>query len=417
MIMKIDNLTTISALSDFLDGNQPVVFSVSSKKSDKYTAISKVLSRFNYHHLCRKEKGIIIKFLLKISGYSKQQLERLIRAHRNCGLLIPKQKTVNGFERKYTQEDIGLLASLDKAHDTPNGLMVKKICERAFKVYKDAAYERLANISVAHIYNLRKCKTYQNFRRNYEKTSSRKGVQIGERKKPINNGKPGYIRIDTVHQGDLEGRKGLYHINAVDEVTQHQVIASVEKISEAFLLPALEELLESFPFKILNFHSDNGSEYVNKTVAQLLKKLLIEFTKSRPRKSNDNALAEGKNAAVVRKTFGYAHIPQPYAKEVNKFNREVLNPYINFHRPCLFPTEVISDKGKIKKVYKFENMMTPYEKLKSLKNAQQYLKVGVNFKMLDDIAMAMSDNEAALLLQRERAKLFNHIHEGCLDTA
>ncbi len=415
--MKIDNLTTISSLVDFLDGNQPVAFSISSKKQDKYKAISKILSRFNYPQLNRKEKGIVIQFLLKISGYSKQQLERLIRAHKKNGNLVPKQKTVNGFERKYFSKDITLLADLDKAHDTPNGLMVKKICERAFNVYGDISYERLQNISVAHIYNLRKSKTYQNTRRNYEKTNSKKGVQIGERKKPINNGKPGYIRIDTVHQGDLDGKKGLYHINAVDEVTQYQVIATVEKISEIYLLPVLEELLASFPFKILNFHSDNGSEYVNKTVARLLQKLLIEFTKSRPRKSNDNALAEGKNAAVVRKTFGYSHIPQPYAKEVNKFNKEVLNPYINFHRPCLFPTDVVSEKGKVKKVYKYENMMTPYDKLKSVENAQQYLNEGITFKMLDDIAMAMSDNDAALLLQRERAKLFNHIHEGCLNIA
>ena len=148
-----------------------------------------------------------------------------------------------------------------------------------------------------------------------------------------------------------------------------------------------------------------------------LQKLLIEFTKSRPRKSNDNALAEGKNAAVVRKTFGYSHIPQPYAKEVNKFNREVLNPYINFQRPCLFPTDVVSEKGKVKKVYEYENMMTPYDKLKSIENAQQYLNEGIIFEMLDDNAMAMSDNDAALLLQREWANLFKHIHEGCLNIA
>ena len=188
------------------------------------------------------------------------------------------------------------------------------------------------------------------------------------------NGKPGYIRIDTVHQGDLDGCKGVYHINAVDEVTQYEIVISVEKISEMHLIPALEALLDAFPFEIINFHSDNGSEYVNKTVANLLKKLLIEFTKSRPRQSNDNALAEGKNAAVVRKIFGYSHIPQRYAERINAFNQSALNPYINYHRPCLYPTITIDEKGKQKKKYEYKNMMTPYEKLKSLPEANCYLE-------------------------------------------
>jgi hypothetical protein len=83
---------------------------------------------------------------------------------------------------------------------------------------------------------------------------------------------------------------------------------SVEKISEHFLIPVLEQLLETFPFIIQGFHSDNGSEYINKPVETLLNKLLIEMTKSRSRQTNDNALVEGKNAAAVKKVFGYIPI-------------------------------------------------------------------------------------------------------------
>jgi len=168
-------------------------------------------------------------------------------------------------------------------------------------------------------------------------------------------------------------------------------------------------LLAAFPFKIINFHSDNGSEYVNNTVAKLLGKLLIEFTKSRPRHSNDNALAEGKNAAVVRKIFGYIHIPQRYAERINEFNQSALNPYVNYHRPCLYPTIIIDKKGKETKKYKYKDMMTPYEKFKSIPNAAQYLKEGITFEQLDDIAKRMTDNEAADYLQQQRALLFKHI--------
>ncbi len=71
-----------------------------------------------------------------------------------------------------------------------------------------------------------------------------------------------------------------------------------------------------------------GSEYNNYQVAKLLEKLRVEFTKSRPRHYNDNALAESKNAAVVRKHLGYAHIPQYCASFVNVFCAVILNPYV-----------------------------------------------------------------------------------------
>lgn len=158
---------------------------------------------------------------------------------------------------------------------------------------------------------------------------------IGERRKPRPEGRPGFIRVDTVHQGDLDGIKGLYHINRVDEVTQFQCVGSVECISEAFLLPVLEALIERFPFRVLGFHADNGSEYINHRVCRLLNKLHVaEFTKSCARRSNDNALVESKNGAVVRKHFGYAHIPGRFAQRVNAFAQNVLSPYLNFHRPC-----------------------------------------------------------------------------------
>ena len=415
--MKLDNLKTSEQMESFLNGSQAIAFTVASSKDERYQFVEGVLKQFGYIRLKRYDKGVVIKFLIKVSGYSRQQLTRMIQRYSKQGVLKRYQKTVNGLEQFYTAEDIKLLAQLDKRHDTPNEFMIKKLCERAYHCFDDMSYERLSYISVSHIYNLRKSSGYKKYRCHYEKTKSPKGIHIGERRKPQANGKPGYIRIDTVHQGDLDGRKGVYHINAVDEVTQFEVVVSVEKISEHYLIPALEILLASFPFSIINFHSDNGSEYVNKTVAALLGKLLIEFTKSRPRQSNDNALAEGKNAAIVRKVFGYTHIPQCYAQMLNEFNQTALNPYVNYHRPCLYPTIIIDNKGKQKKKYEYKNMMTPYDKFKSLPDAEQYLKDGITFKELDDISRTMTDNEAADFLQQQRSILFKNIHEDKLKSA
>lgn len=411
--MKLDNLKTIEEMETFLTGSQAIAFAVATGKDNRYQFVENLLKRFGYSCLKRREKGVMIQFLIKVSGYSRQQLTRMIKRYIKYGELKRYQKTLNGFEQFYTPADILLLAQLDQRHDTPNGFMIKKLCERAYRKFDDLAYERLAHISVSHIYNLRRSSGYKKHRHHYEKTKSSKAVHIGERRKPQANGKPGYIRIDTVHQGDLDGRKGVYHINAIDEVTQFEVVISVEKISELYLIPVLENLLAAFPFKIINFHSDNGGEYVNSRVADLLRKLLIEFTKSRSRHSNDNALAEGKNAAIVRKIFGHVHISQHHAERLNQFNQQALIPYINYHRPCLYPTTIIDQKGKQKKKYAYKNMMTPYEKFKSLPDAQRYLQKDLTFNKLDDLANAMTDNEAADYLQQQRNLLFKHIHEGC----
>jgi transposase InsO family protein len=276
---------------------------------------------------------------------------------------------------------------------------------RAFEVYGDARYERLAGLSVAHLYNLRRRSGYMARRLHWTKTRGAQ-VPIGERRAPSPDGRPGFIRIDSVHQGDQDGVKGLYHINAVDCETQWELVATCESLSEAYLLPVIQALLDGFPFRILGFHADNGSEYINHKVAKWLDKLRVEFTKSRPRHSNDNGLAETKNGAVVRKHLGYAHIPQRYASQFNAFCNDALNPYLNFHRPCLFPQLVTDAKGKTRKRYPLRLVMTPFEKLKSMSKAASFLKPGITLKALEHVANLLSDNKAAEHLNQAKKHLF-----------
>ena len=230
-----------------------------------------------------------------------------------------------------------------------SGPATRHILKREFEVYGKAEFERLARLSNGHLYNLRQSPRYG--LRHYEKTRPT-AVQIGERRKPTPNAQPGFLRIDTVHQGDSPEGKGIYHINAVDEVTQWEVVLATPRISEAWLMPLLESLIHQFPFTILNFHSDNGSEFINKTVAQLLEKLLIEQTKSRPRKSGDNGLVETKNAAIVRKHIGWGHIAPAHAAPINQFYTGFLNPYVNYHRPSAQAEVQIDAKGRKRRLYK-----------------------------------------------------------------
>jgi hypothetical protein len=255
-----------------------------------------------------------------------------------------------------------LLAELDSIHENLSGAATKKLCERMYHVFGGQRYERLSTISNGHLYNLRKEAAYAQVRQVFQKTKSTK-IQIGVRRKPYPNGASGYLRVYSVHQGDLDGIKGIYIINAVDEVTQMQCIVSVERISEMFLVPALNQMMESFPFVIKNFYSDCGIENINRKVAEMLEKLLIDQTKSRARHYNENALVESKNASTVRKYLGYAHILAPLADLVSDFTQGVL---------------------------------TPYEKFRSLPQNEINLRPGLTLGQLDAIASAHSDNEAGL---------------------
>ena len=189
------------------------------------------------------------------------------------------------------------------------------------------------------------------------------------------------------------------------------MVLSTSRINEQQLIPILKEILKTFPFSIEGFHADNGSEYINHQVAKLLNKLHIELTKSRSRHSNDNALAESKNASVIRKTYGYTHIAQHWADELNIFNRKYLIPFINFHRPCYFAITITDKKGKQRKRYDYDKMMTPYEKLKSLDQATSYLKENITFELLDKEAYKISDNQLADEMNLAKKRLFKQIFE------
>src|SRR3990167_1839950 len=406
--MNDAQLHTLDQLRAFLNGTAAVGFSVGA--NERYDFITRILRRFGYPGLRRADRGVVLRFLGRVSGYSRAQLTRLVGRGRQSGPLLTQYRAPRiGFTRTFTDADVLLLAHTDTLHGTLSGPDTKKLMERAFTVFREPRYERLATISVAHLYNLRKRSGYLRHRQIWTKTRP-VSLPIGERRAPTPNNRPGYLRVDTVHQGDQDGVKGLYHINAVDCVTQYEAVATCERISEAYLIPVLEALLQSFPFVILGFHSDNGSEFINGPVVKLLNKLLIEeHTKSRSRHSNDNAQAESKNGAIVRKHLCYSHIPQRFATLVNAFCRDHLNPYVNFHRPCLFAETITDAKGRQRKRYPYKLMMTPYEKLKSLPKPEQFLKPDVTFEHLDAQATAMSDNVAAQRLNNARTILFKTI--------
>lgn len=405
IIMNTNRIVSIEDIEKFLKGSDKLDFSIKTRRK-RYHFIVEILVKLKYNQLKKKDKGLVKKYLKKITNYSDCQLKRLIKLWKK-GKLLPSLifKERHKFPCIYGPTEIELLAQADEALNYPNGNSLKESLEREYSIFKNEKFKLISQISVSHIYNIRNNSLqYQSQTMHYTKTNS-VSTPIGERKKPDNQGKPGYLRVDSVHQGDFERVKGVYHINLVDEVTQWEIVCCVPVISEKYLIPALENAIEQFPFKIINFHTDNGSEYINYQVKDMLNKLIVKHTKSRSRKSNDQALVEGKNGSVIRKHMGRNHIPKKYADEIDKFYQKYFNVFLNYHRVCSFATDHVDKRGKICK--KYETYLTPYDKLKLLRNSKKYLKDNISFEKLDEIAYVKSDIEFAKKVKKEKIKLFN----------
>ena len=406
--MQAGEKWSLEQIRAFLEASDGLGFE-GRQREEVYGWVNQTLRQQGYEDLKRSGRGLLRRYVEKMTGLSRAQTTRLITRYVQGAEVKPKPYRRYRFPRRYTREDIDLLAAIDTLHETLSGPATQKILQRALHEFGETKFQRLAEVSVAQLYRLRNSGRYRQRRVAYQPTRPTQ-VAIGERRRPEPDGRPGYLRVDTVHQGDRDGVKGVYHINAVDEVTQWQVVGAAAQISEAHLIPVLAAMLEQFPFRIHGFHSDNGSEFINHTVAQLLNKLLIEQTKSRPRHSNDNGLVESKNGAVVRKHMGYGHIAAPHAGAIEAFYEEHFNPYLNFHRPCGVPELVVNAKGKSKRVYRW--YATPWEILRQLPGLAGHLKPDVTTQDLEREARAKTDSGSAEEMQKAKQVLFAGFRPG-----
>ena len=394
---------SLEQIRAFLESSSELEFE-GRDRQEVYEWVGRALVEQEYARLGREGKGLLRRYVAKMTGLSRAQVARLIHQYRESGEVKARRYRRQRFAKRYSREDIALLAGVDEAHETLSGPATQTILQRAYHDFGDLRFAQLARLSVAHLYRLRQSRAYRQ-RRVVCQPTRPSPVSIGERRRPDPQGRPGYLRVDTVHQGDdLDGSKGVYHINAVDEVTQWEVLGATPQISEAWLIPVLEGILEQFPFPIYGFHTDCGSEFINHTVAKLLNKLLIEQTKSRPRHSNDNGLVEAKNGAVVRKHMGHWHIAAGHAEAIGDFYEEHFNPYLNFHRPCGVPEIVTEAKGRQRRIYRW--YATPWQILRQLPGVAGFLRAELTIAALDQRARSMSDIEAACRMQEAKRELF-----------
>jgi len=197
---------SLEQIRAFLKSSEEVEFKARDR-GDVYAWVCQALHQQRYRELKRRSRGLVRRYLEKLTGLSRAQITRLIAMYMEGKPVQPKLYRRRRFPQRYTQEDIVLLAATDEAHETPSGPAMRKILERAYYDFRESKYRRLAELSVAQMYRLRKSRTYRQRRVAYQPTRPTQ-VAIGERRRPEPDGRPGYLRVDTVHQGDLNGVKG-----------------------------------------------------------------------------------------------------------------------------------------------------------------------------------------------------------------
>ena len=346
--LRIDNITQ---LRSFLEGTKKIDLSLrDAPLEEKYQFIDQTVDRFNYPTLPRKDKRVVISYLKKVTRYKSAQLTRLIRRAK-VGKLLPHLYVRRNPNRKYSSADIKLLEKTDEVHLRLNSLATKAILEREAVLFTHPEYETISQVSTSHLHNLRNHPVYKNNYFNHTKPSS---VPIGVCEKPDPKNRPGTLRADTVHQRDI------YYINTVDEVTQWEIVVCVPSITDTFMEMAMLEIVKQCPFVMTGFHSDRGGEFINELLEKTFKRLKIYQTKSRPRRSNDNALVETKNGSVIRKNFGWEHLDRGDCDLINQYLKDWFNPYLNYHRPSLFVTDTVkTKKGRTRKIHGCTTLLTP----------------------------------------------------------
>ena len=191
---------TAEQIGEFLRGSATIDFQ-GQNRAELYSWVQGVLVAQEYTTIGKKQRGAVRAYIVKVTGLSLSQATRLIRKYRAEGVVEAVPYRRRRFPVKYTSQDVARLAEVDRAHGWLSGPATVRIFQREYQQYGKAEYARLGEISVAHLYNLRGSARYRKLAAKWEPTQP-VATAIGERRQPDPRGQPGYLRIDTVGNGN-----------------------------------------------------------------------------------------------------------------------------------------------------------------------------------------------------------------------
>ena len=241
--MKLDTqrLQTLDQVREFLAGSRPLDLQPETR-AEAYAFVAETLQRFDYSRRGKADKGLIRRFLNKVTGLSRAQVTRLLHQHRTTGAIADRRRPRHPFPRRYTKADIGLLAEVDALHGTLSGPATRKLCVRALQLFGDRRFERLAAISNGHLYNLRHSTSYQRRRGTMPAPTrpctspSASGAGPSPSDNPLPAGR--FVHPSTASRA------------SPPQPRRRSSSSAGERIDTPCLAPVLEALLRAFPFNV-----------------------------------------------------------------------------------------------------------------------------------------------------------------------
>ena len=191
--MNEAQVRTLEQVRQVVAGTAELEFKRADNDEGRYGWIGSVLQRFGYRSLKRPDRGVLLVYLQRLSGYSRAQVKRLVAVWVSGAPLVKRYcAPEHAFARRYTAADVALLAEVDRAMNTLSGPATACVLRRQRDVFADPRFERLGSISVGHLYNLRASAGYRAQRVVLTKTRPTKAATIGLRKAPAPEGRPGF---------------------------------------------------------------------------------------------------------------------------------------------------------------------------------------------------------------------------------
>ena len=409
--LQTERLRTMEQVRAFVEGSEPVDYQPKDRAS-AYAFVRRTLAAFDYHRLGRADRGCVRAYIGKACGFSAAQISRLIRQQAETGAVVDRRARNSGrpFETVYAAADIRLLAEVDEAFGGMSGLATCEILRRARDVHGDARFERLADVSRSHLYNLRATRTYRTKRTTWAKTRP-SPVAIGVRKAPEPNGQPGFLRVDTVHLGDrgrAQGRvrrqrrgrghavrarwRGAGHLGAVHGSGAGSAAAPVPVRRAG--LPRRQRLRVRQPPR--RQAAEQAARRVHEVAPAALQR-------QRP---SSRARTPTWCAGIWATSTSPSASPTTWTASPARACRRSSTSTA----PACSPPSAWTPRARCGEPTAATTCSTPLEKLKSLPGAASFLREGAGFADLDRAAAAQTDMQAAKSLNRARDELFRKVH-------
>jgi transposase InsO family protein len=217
--------------------------------------------------------------------------------------------------------------------------------------------------------------------------------------------KPGFWQTDTVHHcGQFTSGQYLHTLTATDIASGWIELRPLLNNAQRWTFEALTDIRAATLLPVIEFHGDNGSEFINNATEAWCKREGIHFTRSRSQKKNDNCFVEQKNGAVVRTYVGYDRLEGIEEQACLAAIYRPLVPLLNF----FMPSQKLISKKRVgsKEIKKYDEPRSPFQRLIESSEVSQKTKDSLfeQIALYNPVELQHNVNKAILRLRQRLAQ-------------